>query len=142
MGSVNSMEKVMQKKELSARDTKYLYGVARNFIGLFGGFKAVSPYLRNIGSGGGVLYATVSDELQHRWSVERMGKIASLGASHPSDTKRTSLLEIHRGDRYIDKNESGDTILIRVATTTILAAMRDLVIYEDKKHSFIDSVKY
>lgn len=115
----------------------YLYNVARNFIGQLGGIDQVAPHLRgDIGAGGGALYATVSDMIQHTWGAERMGKIVSLGAGSPrngSMGRRTTLLEIHRGDDYIDKFESGDTILIRVATTTVLAAMKDLVLYNDNK---------
>lgn len=120
------------------QDLDYLYRVARQMMTKFNARKLVEDgYIRTTGSGESYvehLGACVRGELR-KWKPETLGKLAALGRGYgdsdsedePSDSRnRRPLYEMHCGS-WLGKYQSGYSLLLEIATTTVLAAICDLI---------------
>ena len=75
----------------------------------------------------------LEDAIRKRWSPEARGKVAALGLGKTSGGRMT-LTRVHLADRWLDGDISGDDLLIRIATTTIIAAIIDNLRSDDRKN--------
>lgn len=117
----------------------YLFNVAINLIGklrvreqLNGEFPRGYGYVERF-------WQAVRTELR-KWTPETLGKLAALGTGRNDDEKqleqssprrRTSLYELHCGV-WLGKHDSGKTLLLDIATSTALAAIKDVIDLDDQ----------
>ena len=123
------------------RDLKYLYNVANQLVGKLKVFDETQPPVRAEDVPhffSGAVYA----ELQ-KWSSAKLGELATygreLGGEEAASGKvpyRTSLYQVHNGG-WLDKYASGRNLLLSIATTTVLAAMMDVVRNRRPQDDFI-----
>ncbi|MEI7720226.1 MAG: hypothetical protein WCI89_03400 [bacterium] len=125
------------------QDLQYLYNVANQFIGKL--------RVRDYATSGAVLdgqdlaslcWGGVKADLS-KWSPEKLGKLAALGRGFGRDDgqvveqfqpHRTSLYELHCGT-WLGKYDNGHTLLLDIATGTVVAAMVDVIEGERKDGS-------
>ncbi|MDO8617628.1 MAG: hypothetical protein Q7N87_01910 [Candidatus Uhrbacteria bacterium] len=62
-----------------------------------------------------------------RMSAETMGRIASTGSYDNLSAQSTSLYQVHNCQPWLEEQDSGDHLLILIATTTVIARMWDIL---------------
>ena len=84
-------------------------------------------------------WEAVRTELR-KWKPETLGKLAALGIGRNDDEEqleqssprhRTSLYELYCGS-WLGKYDSGKTLLLDIATSTALAAIKDVIDLDDQ----------
>jgi hypothetical protein len=134
------------------QDLSYLYRIASQFINELD----VPSWTHQLDSMSAEEYGKnfwkpVADKLK-KWKPETLGKIAALGRGYgvedPFEDKtaksgtrrRTSLYEVHCGS-WLEPSNSGYNLLVRIATTTVIAAMKDVIDARLRKQDESDGVK-
>ena len=129
-GECTNKEIEMRKVDSGSTDLVYLFSVAKHMVAKFKA-EEISVHFEGTEKIFTEIFGDkIMQELQTAWSVEKLGKIISLGSACHDDTieNRTPFANMlvnlpNKGDL------SGREMLLFLATSTILAAMRDVVIH-------------
>ena len=120
-------------KEIAMRDLTHLYNVANDMMGKLGLWEIIDRKLISAEELGELCGGQVSEELRKR-SPAKLGELAACGRAVGDRSEvqgrgraRTCLAAVHPGQAWLNANGSGYGLLLRIATTTVLAAMTDVI---------------
>ena len=116
------------------RDLQYLYNVANDMMRKFGLWEIIGKKPIDAEELGQLCGGQVSEELR-KWSPAKLGELVyhygrAFGdeseVKKANETPRTAMYQVHCCD-WLDEYASGRGLLLRIAVTTVLAAMTDVI---------------